>query len=114
VRLYDGPIYARCESEIVRINQETPHSLSLAGETSYLLRSGRFAAPYTAEPTQQLRCPRFMRTSVGLPQRREGSRLRKESREHGVLRVGLKVQQIFRCQVESTIGRPHEVTCPQT
>ena len=31
-----------------------------------------------------------MRTSVGLPQRREGSLLRKESREHGVPRVRLK------------------------
>ena len=55
-----------------------------------------------------------MRTSVGLPQRREGNLLRKESQEHSGLRVGLKAQQIFRCQVESTIGRPHEVTYPQS
>lgn len=30
MRLNDGPIYARCESEIVRINDEAPHSASLA------------------------------------------------------------------------------------
>src|SRR5678809_1814622 len=31
VCLNDGPIYAGCESEIVRINHETPHPGSLAG-----------------------------------------------------------------------------------
>jgi hypothetical protein len=32
VRFYDGSIYARCESEVVRINHEAPHSGSLAGD----------------------------------------------------------------------------------
>jgi len=44
VRLYDGPIYARRESKVVRINHEASHSGSLAGGTSYLLRCGRLQA----------------------------------------------------------------------
>jgi len=50
VRLYDGTIYARGESEVVRINHETPHLGSLAGGTSYLLRCCRFAALIQPNP----------------------------------------------------------------
>lgn len=31
MRFNDAAIYARCESEVVRINNEAPHSASLAG-----------------------------------------------------------------------------------
>ena len=36
MRFNDGPVYPRRESEIIRINNETPHAVSLAGEF-YLL-----------------------------------------------------------------------------
>jgi hypothetical protein len=114
VRLCDGPIYTRCESEVVRINHETPHPASLAGGTSYLLRCGRFAAPYPAETTQQLRCPIFMRTSVGMPQRREAACCERNLGSTVFCAWGLKAWRNFRCQVASTIGRPHEVTYPQS
>src|SRR5262249_40022441 len=72
VRLYDGPIYARCKSEVIRINQETSHSGSLAGGTSYLLWGGRFAPLIQPNPPT-VEASEIHGTYVGNASRREAA-----------------------------------------
>ena len=53
MRLNDAPIYARCKSEIVRINNEAPHPASLAGGLDGVVGDRR-SAVYRHSPSVAL------------------------------------------------------------
>lgn len=69
MRFDDGLIYARRKSEIVRINDETSHSASLAEGTPWidalwLVRSSLYSAGYTEEAVN-IPAIRQLKTEVG-------------------------------------------------